>query len=69
MRADGTKTAILSAHSEHHLVLSRRDYMITYFIAFCLGGFFGVATMCMCFAAGEEDRRNGCYDEKEDGEE
>ncbi|MCD7717469.1 MAG: DUF3789 domain-containing protein [Lachnospiraceae bacterium] len=40
--------------------------MITHFIAFCLGGFFGVVTMCMCFAASEEDRRNGSYDEKED---
>lgn len=38
--------------------------MLTHFIAFCAGGFFGVAVMCMCFAAGEEDRRMGCYDEK-----
>ncbi|MCC8102250.1 MAG: DUF3789 domain-containing protein [Clostridiales bacterium] len=43
--------------------------MLSHFIAFCLGGFFGVATMCMCFAAGEEDRRNGCYDEKGDAKE
>lgn len=33
--------------------------MITHFIAFCLGGFFGIATLCMCFAASEEDRRSG----------
>ncbi len=40
--------------------------MLTHFITFCLGGFFGVATMCMCFAASEEDRRSGSYDEKGD---
>ncbi|MCD7956896.1 MAG: DUF3789 domain-containing protein [Lachnospiraceae bacterium] len=33
--------------------------MLTHFIAFCAGGFFGVVVMCMCFAAGEEDRRIG----------
>ncbi len=38
--------------------------MLTHFIAFCAGGFFGVVVMCMCFAASEEDRRMGCYDEE-----
>ncbi|MCD8397040.1 MAG: DUF3789 domain-containing protein [Lachnospiraceae bacterium] len=33
--------------------------MLTHFIAFCAGGFFGIVVMCMCFAAGEEDRRIG----------
>lgn len=40
--------------------------MLTHFIAFFAGGFFGVTVMCLCFAASEEDRRNGCYDEKGD---
>lgn len=57
--------------------------MFTYFIAFCLGGFCGVVTMCMCLAAGNADCRNGethvpqqsCrtndknYNEKGDGKE
>jgi len=38
--------------------------MLTHFIAFCVGGFFGVFVMSMCFAAGEEDRKNGYYDDK-----